>query len=109
MSTIEQSLDRKSLIFLVQVAEQFGYPTTKISHMLDDNINEFRNYEIDLRIRICDAVRCTQVFNEGFLTEDSNVFCSEECCYNSIDNLTDYDFGESILYTSWYEETLISR
>lgn len=50
MSTIEQSLDRKSLIFLVQVAEQFGYPTTKISHMLDDNIMNLEIMKLTLEL-----------------------------------------------------------
>src|SRR5699024_413227 len=64
---------------IVQVAEKIGYSSGKITSMFSDDMSNFRKYENELRIRICDEINCKNVFDEGFLTEDSNVFCSEKC------------------------------
>lgn len=109
MCSIQQYLNNKDRFFIVQVAEKIGYSSGKITFMLSDDMSNFRKYENELRIRICDEINCKNVFDEGFLTEESNVFYSEKCCYSSIENLKDDDFGDTILHTNWYEETLISR
>lgn len=74
MCTIQQYLNNKDKFFIVQVAEKIGYSSEKITFILSDDMSNFRKYENELRIRICDEINCKNVFDEGFLTEESNVF-----------------------------------
>ena len=74
MCSIQQYLNNKDRFFIVQVAEKIGYSSGKITFMLSDDMSNFRKYENELRIRICDEINCKNVFDEGFLTEESNVF-----------------------------------
>ena len=102
--SVNESLSPEARKFLISVAKEMKYNPFQIAELLNSDMLDFFEIERELGIRMCESEGCYVVFDEGFLTEDSDVFCSEKCCYDSIMDLTEEDYGEYVYYTNWYEE-----
>ena len=108
MYTVEQIITAEGKKFIKEIAQSMNYSHNKIEKILCEDSQNLFDVESELCIRMCESDNCKTLFDEGYLTEDSMVFCSEQCCYNSISDLTDEDFGEYVYFTNWHEEREIS-
>lgn len=107
MSSIDSILSKEGKDFVRNVAESVGYSQSKIADIFKNDKGYFFDYEQELCIRICESDNCNIVFDEGFLSDDCTVLCSEKCCYDSISDLVDEDFGDYVYFTNWYEERVL--
>ena len=98
--TVNENLTKEARTFLINVAKEMKYNPFQIAEILNTDMLDFFEIERELGIRMCESENCYVVFDEGFLTEDSDVFCSEKCCYDSIMDLTEDDFGVYVYYTN---------
>lgn len=98
-------LTTKSKELFEYLAEQQGFRQRKISFYLDGEIDELEEVKVELGFRVCENPECCQIYNEGFLTEDSDTFCSSECAEKIVPSIVEDDYGDYIFFTDWEPES----
>lgn len=98
-------LTQKSRDLFEHQAILFNLKQSQIEKYLTDNILALVDFCIEYGFRICENPECREIYNEGFLTEDSDTFCSPECAEKIITDINDDDYGEYIFYTEWEPES----
>ena len=97
-------LSRKSQELFKELAEEQGFTDEEIQDGLDSKIGDLDDIHGLLGFRKCENPQCKEFFNEGFLTEDSDTFCSNECAEKIITDIVEEDYGDYIFFTDWEPE-----
>lgn len=98
-------LTQKSRNLFEHQAILFNLKQSQIEKYLTGNIQALTDFHIEYGFRICENPVCREIYNEGFLTEDSDTFCSTACAEKIIYDIEDDDYGEYIFYTEWEPES----
>ena len=101
MKTKVSELTFNSRALFEHQAILFNLKQDQIDEYLTGNIQEIADFNIEFGFRICENPECREIFNEGFLTEDSDTFCSTACAEKIIYNIEEDDYGTYIFYTEW--------
>ena len=83
----------------------FNLKQPQIDKYLTGDIQEIADFRIEYGFRICENPECREIYNEGYLTEDSDTFCSPACAEKMICDIQDDDYGDYIFYTDWAPES----
>lgn len=98
----ELSNDSKNLFR--NLAEQQGFSQNDIKILLNNEINKIDELQDKLGFRTCDNLKCSEIFNEGYLTDDSYTFCSRDCVEEIVPNIIEDNYFENILLIDWEPE-----
>ena len=99
-----EELSKESKEIFKLLANEQGINKEDIENGLDSKISDLKDMEQHLGFRVCENNECREIFNEGFLTEDCDTFCSSECAEKMITDIVEADYGEYIFYTDWHSE-----
>lgn len=97
-------LTNESKKLFESLAEKQNLKQRKINFYLDGEIDEIDKIADELGFRTCDNLACSEIFNEGYLTEDSYTFCSRECAEKIVSNIVEEDYFDYIFFTDWEPE-----
>lgn len=97
-------LSRKSQELFKDLAEEQGFSDEEIQDGLDSKVRDLDDIHDLLGFRRCENPQCQEFYNEGFLTEDCDTFCSSECAEKMITDIVEADYGDFIFFTDWESE-----
>lgn len=97
-------LSKESKKLFRNLLEQQKFSQNNIKILLKSDINKIDELQNKLGFRTCDNLKCSEIFNEGFLTDDSYTFCSRDCVEEIVPNISEEDYFENIFLINWEPE-----
>lgn len=97
-------LSNDSITLFRNLAVMQGFSQNDIKTLLNSEINKIDELQNKLGFRTCDNLKCSEIFNIGYLTDSSYTFCSRECLEEIIPNIVEDDYFEKIILIDWEPE-----